>query len=96
MPYTQDGYVYLPVEVKKVGCNTMAVDLPANVAEHIFKVGSEGFQALMTDIGHNGAHIHHLGRAVALRKHDELGPVEGRSVSGVLATPVASPTTQQG
>ena len=36
-----------------------------------------------------------LGRASA-KRFDELGPVEGRSLSGLLATPIASPAVQQG
>lgn len=36
-----------------------------------------------------------LGRSSA-KRFDELGPVEGRSVSGLLATPIASPATQSG
>jgi len=30
------------------------------------------------------------------KTHNELGPVESRSVSGVIATPVAGPAVQQG
>lgn len=33
-------------------------------------------------------------RFAASRNFDELGPTESRAVSGVMATPVASPTTQ--
>lgn len=70
------------------------IDLPDNVVGLLLKEGSETHQALLTDIRHNGAHIHNMARAVALRKHDELEIGESRAQSGLIATPVASPTTQ--
>lgn len=74
----------------------MSVDLPEAVAGNLLKAGSEAFTALMADINQNGAANHNLARAGATRRFNELDPVESRSVSGVLATPVASPTTQAG
>ena len=74
----------------------MAVDLTENVAAELVRTGAAAHQALMTDIQHNGASIHNLARAVAVRKHDELGSIESRAHSGIMATPVASPTIQQG
>lgn len=71
-----------------------AIDLPPNVAGLLLKTGSEAYQGLMSDIQHNGATVHNLARLSAVKRFDELGPVEGRSVSGVLATPVATPATQ--
>jgi hypothetical protein len=83
--------------IVKLGENeTMAIDLPENVAGMLLKEGSESHQALMTDIRHNGAHIHNLVRAVVLRKFDELGVAESRANSGLIGTPVASPTNTKG
>ncbi len=71
-----------------------AIDLPDNVAGLLLKEGSESHQALMNDIRHNGANVHSLVRHVAARKFDELGVAESRANSGLIATPIASPTTQ--
>ena len=76
--------------------NKMAegIDLSANVAAMLMKEGSESHQALMTDIRHNGASVHNLVRHAAFRKFDEIGSMESRANSGVMATPIAGPTTQ--
>lgn len=73
----------------------MAIDLAPNVAQLLFKSGAEAYQTNMADLQINGSHTHNMARLISIKKTDELGPVEGRSVSGVLATPVASPAVQQ-
>jgi len=60
----------------------------------VMKTGSESYQALMTDIQHNGAASHAILRFGADTKFNELGTLESRANSGVMATPIASPTTQ--
>jgi len=72
------------------------VDLPPNVAELILYEGAINHQQLMADIRGNIANVNSLVRHAAFRQYHELGPVESRAVSGVMATPIASPTTQQG
>lgn len=72
------------------------IDLPANIGSHILKTGSEAYQGMMTDIGHNGAVAHNLARLGATRQFNELDTLESRAHSGVMATPIASPTTQSG
>ena len=77
------------------GDNDMAaIDLPENVAGVIIKAGSESFQALMTDINNNGAHIHNVTRGSIFRRFDETGVAEGKTQSGVLATDVGGPTNK--
>lgn len=66
----------------------------ASYMDHICKTGSEAYQALMTDIQHNGATSHAILRFGADTKFNELGTLESRANSGVMATPIASPTTQ--
>lgn len=72
-----------------------AIDLPENISGLLLKEGSESHQALMNDIRHNGANVHNLVRTSAFRKFDEIGSIESRANSGVIATPIAGPTTQQ-
>ena len=71
-----------------------AIDLPENIVGMLLKEGSESHQAIILDIRHNGANVHSLVRHSAFRKFDEIGSIESRANSGVIATPVASPTTQ--
>ena len=78
----------------ETGDKRMSIDLPANVAGAILKQGSEAHQVIMTDVINNGANVHNLVRTSAFRKFDEIGSIESRANSGVIATPVASPTTQ--
>ena len=92
MPDAPD-HVELPVTVET---RKMAIDLPDNVAGMLLKEGSESHQALMADIRHNGAAVHSLLRFSAARSFDQLDTLESRANSGVMATPIASPTTQAG
>ena len=70
------------------------IDLPENVAGALLKEGSESHQAPLLDIRHNGANVHNLVRTSAFRKFDQLEISESRAQSGLVATPIASPTTQ--
>jgi len=73
----------------------MAIDLPENVASELLRNGMAAHQQAMTDISTNASHIHNITRGSIVRKFDEIGIQESRSASGVLATPVAGPTTAQ-
>ena len=66
----------------------------ADYMAHIRKTGSEAFQVTMTEIVNNGATAHNLARLGTTVKFNELGTLESRANSGVMATPIASPTTQ--
>jgi hypothetical protein len=94
---TDDGAVTVPIlspveeEVKK-----MPLDLPEGVGT-----------VLMTETTGNIQSDNREGRALTTlsagvlkgamaRNFDELGTIESRSNSGVMATPIASPATQQG
>jgi hypothetical protein len=79
--------------IVEIGEKNMAIDLSDNVAAMLLKEGSESHQALMNDIRHNGSNVHNLTRLSAFKKFDQLGIGESRAESGLIATPVASPTT---
>ena len=66
------------------------------VLQLISDAGAQGFQALMTDIGANASSAHNFARLGAVNKFNELGTVESRAHSGIIATPVAGPTNAQG
>jgi hypothetical protein len=87
-----DGELELPIES---GETEMAIDLPENVAGALLKEGSESHQALMVDVRGNVATANNLARLGATRQFNELDTIESRAHSGIMATPVASPTTQQ-
>jgi len=72
-----------------------AVDLPPNVASEMLRLGASAHQQGMTDIATNASHIHNITRGSIVRKFDEIGTLEGRANSGVNATPIAAPATQQ-
>ena len=92
-PIIGDGVVTLPpIDRKK----TMPqIDLPDNVAsitlkESVDNMQSNNRQGRDTFTLASGA----LQAGIA-KTLNELGPVESRSVSGVMATPIAGPTTSQ-
>ena len=74
----------------------MPIDLPENLASQILAETAANIQA----DNRNGRGITTTAQGVLqaamARNFDELGTVESRATSGVLATPVASPTTQAG
>jgi len=72
-----------------------AVDLPESVAsqlmtESVGNIQAANRQGRDTFVMASGA----LQAGIA-KTHNELGPVESRAVSGVMATPVAYPTVPQ-
>ena len=89
MPTPQDGTIEIPIEG-----NTMPTELPNTVAENLM-AGLVGSLNLSGELSRNSTQeVNSILSRVSARKFDELGPVESRSVSGVVATPIASPTTQ--
>jgi len=99
MPPENDGVVEIPVpggpasDVVQHGNDEDSVMDP-EVAKHLMTETVGNIQANNRD-GRNTATIAQgVLQAAAARNFDELGAVESRSTSGVMATPVASPTTQ--
>lgn len=91
-PETGDGVLTIPSE--KDG-DPMPADLPEGVANHLMTETVGNIQA-DNRRGRDGATLStNVLHAVQVRNHDEVGTLEGRAVSGVNATPIASPATQQ-
>lgn len=92
-----DGTVVVPISSSQDEGNAMpSADLPEAVAGHLITETMGNIQANNRDgrnIGTTGMGVLQL---AAARNFDELGIKESRAVSGVMATPVASPATQQG
>ena len=89
-PISGDGVVTLPSDVR---CS-MALDLPEGVGQVVMTETVGNIQ----NTNLNGRNIANIAmgslQAGVARVHNELDPVESRAVSGVMATPVAPPTTQ--
>ena len=91
-PVAGDGVITLPPEKEK---KMAAVDLPESVAsqlltESIGSIQNNNRQGRDTFTLASGALQAGISKTL-----NELGPVESRAVSGVMATPVAGPTTAQ-
>jgi hypothetical protein len=82
--------IILPDEV--IEMSGQAVDLSPNVANALLNETIGNIQANNRD----GRNVSTMAMGVlqmaAARNFDELGAVESRSTSGVMATPIASPT----
>nr|ADY58928.1 hypothetical protein Plabr_1316 [Rubinisphaera brasiliensis DSM 5305] len=71
-----------------------AIDLPANVAAQMMLESTTNMQANNRDGRAMSTVALGVLQAAAARNFDELGAVESRSTSGVMATPLAAPVTQ--
>lgn len=71
-----------------------ATDLSENVSNHLLTQRLATNQEVSASMSQGHAFVMEQGRLAHLKDSDEVGVIEGRSVSGVLATPVASPATQ--
>ncbi len=72
----------------------MAVDLPEAVASHLMTETVGNIQQSNRNArGVFDAAMGSLAAGVAER-HNKVGLIEGRTASGVLATPIAPPTSQ--
>lgn len=91
-----DGVSVVPTPTGTEEPEKMAdpIDLPPNVASALMVETTGNIQANNRD----GRNVSSLAMGVlqnaAARNFDELGAVESRATSGVMATPIASPTTQ--
>lgn len=93
-----DGVSEVPAQTGTEEPKEMAepIDLPPNVASALMVETTGNIQANNRD----GRNVSSLAMGVlqnaAARNFDELGATESRATSGVMATPIASPTTQAG
>ena len=89
-----DGVLTIPIEVQET--DEMSNDLPANIFTLKLSESADNMTANNRDGRNLGtAAIGSLTAGIA-KTHNELGPAESRAISGVMATPVAGPTTQAG
>lgn len=72
----------------------MASDISENVSNHLMTQRVATNQEVSASMAQGHAFVMEQGRLHHLKRQDEVGAIEGRAVSGVLATPIASPTTQ--
>lgn len=88
-PVIGDGVVTLPPEKER----KMALDLPEGVGTYLLTETAGNIQAT----NNNGRNIANIAmgslQAGVARTHNEMGTEESRAISGVMATPIASPTT---
>ena len=89
-----DGTLEIPINPSE-DC-TMATDLPPAVAQQMMTESVGNISSNNRD-GRNVATLA-VGvlQAAMSRNFDEIGTIETRANSGVIATPVASPSTQAG
>lgn len=86
-----DGAITIPIEK---GTHDMPVELGTTISELLLTESAGNIQANNRDGRNVGTMALGTLQAGMSKQFNELGPVESRSVSGVMATPIASPTTQ--
>lgn len=91
-PVIGDGVVTLPPDQEK---KMAAIDLPEGVASQLLTESVGNIQANNRDGRNAGTVATNVLTGAMARNFDELGTVESRANSGVIATPVAGPTTAQ-
>ncbi len=94
-PIIGDGVITVELETKEAQMPE-PIDLPSNVAAQLQLESVGNIQA--NNQSARGVSTTALGvlQAAAARNFDELGAVESRATSGIVATPIAGPTTQAG
>ena len=92
-PVIGDGVVTLPSNEEE---SKMAeqIDLPPSVASQVLAETVGNIQANNRDGRNIGSLAAGVLQAAMARNFDELGTIESRANSGVIATPIAGPTTQ--
>lgn len=73
-----------------------AVDLPETVAQHLMTETVGNIQANNRQGRDMFTMANGSMQAGVATRTNEVGPIESRAVSGVMATPIASPATQSG
>jgi hypothetical protein len=88
-PVIGDGVITLPPSGEEE-----IMDLPTNVGTMIITESSGNIQANNRDGRNLGTAAMGVLQGAMARRHDEVGTLEGRAVSGVNATPVGPPSPQ--
>lgn len=74
----------------------MATDLSPDVSNHLMTSQIAGHNRIIQGMGEGHAFVLEQARISFMDRQRELSATESRATSGVLATPIASPTTQAG
>ena len=77
-------------------CSMPATDLSPDVSNHLLTARLGSNQEVTQSMSQGHAFIMEQARMSFMDRQREVGAIEGRATSGVLATPIASPTTQAG
>jgi hypothetical protein len=91
-----DGVLTVSIHERDEEMAADGVDLPSNIAAQLQLESIGNIQANNRDGRNVSTTALGVLQAASARNFDELGAVESRATSGVIATPVASPTTQTG
>lgn len=91
-----DGVSVVPTPTGTEEPKKMAADLPDAVASQLMTETVGNLQATNAHSRNIATMATGVLQAAMARNFDELGSVESRATSGVMATPIASPTTQAG
>lgn len=91
-PVIGDGTVTLP-SFNEENEEMAQVDLPESVASQLLTESVGNIQANNRDGRNAGTVATNVLTGAMARNFDELGTIEGRANSAVIATPVASPST---
>lgn len=90
-PVIGDGVITIP----STQSGAIEMDLPQNVASLVITESTGNIQANNRDGRNIGTIAMGVLQAAMARNFDELGTIESRANSGIIATPVASPAVQQ-
>lgn len=89
-PVIGDGVVTIPGEKRKVN-----MDLPDGVGQLMMTETAGNIQASNRNSRNTSDVVMGALQGTVVQNFKDVGVVEGRSVSGILATPIAGPATAQ-
>lgn len=93
-PVIGDGVLTFPPESNEDEKAMAQVDLPEAVASQLLTETVGNVQANNRDGRNAGTVATNVLSGAMARNFDELGTIESRANSGIIATPVAAPSTQ--
>jgi hypothetical protein len=94
-PVVGDGVVTIPGESKPQGTTKMALDLPEGVGQVMMTETAGNIQASNRNSRNVGDIAMGALQGTMVANFKDTGLVEGRTASGILATPIAGPANAQ-
>lgn len=92
-PVIGDGVVTISVPVEESKCK-MPLDLPEGVGQLMMTESAGNIQASNRNSRNASDVVMGALQGTVVQNFKDVGVVEGRSVSGILATPIAGPATK--